>query len=153
MLAEKLLVVIRYTKGKNIYEEITAELREIVEKQNECYIVCYIPSLGKNKKIPVCTITSITQLPKRAANMNLNNSVTYELYGRLLKSYKLKTNESLIAFNKNYLLISNYNEDRDLLMRRLLKYGENCKILSPKDFAEDFKKYLEMMLKNLESVK
>ena len=40
-------------------------------------------------------------------------------------------------------------EDKELLMLRLLKYGENCKIVKPQYLQEEMMEITNEMLKNL----
>ena len=92
----------------------------------------------------------MVQLPRKAQEINYLNTVVFELYGRLANSYKLKPSESVINFEQGKIVVSNSEEDRDVLLRRLLKYGENCKIVTPKSMQEEMISLTNEMLKNLE---
>ena len=150
MLNDNLLVKMKYIKNNNTEAEIILELKEIIEKNNNIYILGYCKQEEKNKRILIDTIISLEQLPQKGTNSNSNSSVTFELYGRLVSLYKLKPSEKLVNFTETSRTISNTEEDKDLLLRRLLKYGENCKIIKPKSLQEELLALTDDILKNLE---
>lgn len=152
MLYEEQSVCIEYRRKSNVIEKIVVELKEIIEKDNKKYVLCYNPSIGRNKRICIDSIISVKQLPKKVSGVCFLNSVVFEVYGRLASLYKLKPSEKVIDFSNNHLTISNTEEDKDTLLLRLLKYGENCKIVRPKSMQEDFINLTNEILKNLEAV-
>ena len=144
-------VNITYKKTDNTEETDTFELKEIIEKDNCIYVVCYSPLLGRNKKININSIKSLNQLPQKISGVCHLNSIVFEVYGRLASLYRLKPSEKVIDFSNNHLTISNTEEDKDSLLLRLLKYGENCKIIRPKSLQEEFINLTNDILKNLEA--
>lgn len=150
LLAEKQLVSITYKKNNNSVDTITVELKEIIEKNNNITIVCYNPLKARNKKIPLDSVISVKQSPRRVPNISCINSVVFRLYGRLAKAYKLKSNENTMDFSSGCATISNVGEDKDVLLKRLLKYGEFCEIIKPEDVRKDFIKLTEDILNNLQ---
>lgn len=150
MIEDNQLVKICYKKTKSLTEELTVVLKEITEKNNGLAVHCYIPNLGRNRKINLDSIISINQLPRKAQGNTYLNSVIFELYGRLVSAYKLKKSERVINFSTDHITVSNSIEDKDSLMRRLLKYGENCKIVMPKTLQDEFLSLTNNILKNLE---
>lgn len=152
MIYENFEVDITYKKSDGTCEKETVVLKSLLEKDSNIFVIFYNPKRARNKKINIDSIVSLNQLHSKASNNNvLLNSVVFEIYGRLSASYRLKPGESTMNFNNNYMSISNRGEDRDSVMHRLLKYGENCKIIKPDDLKEDFIKLTDEMLKNLES--
>lgn len=151
MLYEGQNVSITYKKNNLTEETITVELKEIQQLNNNTFIVCYNPKIGRSKKICIDLITSLKQEPNKNTGFDCHNNVTFEIYGRLIRAYKLKEHEKSIDFNANRVVISNTKEDKDILLLRLLKYGENCKIVSPTSLQEEFLALTEKMIKNLES--
>lgn len=150
MIEDKQLVKLQYRRTKNSVEEIVVELKELAEKNQKFYINCYCQSLARNKRIALEKIVSLVQLPRKTLDKNYLNTVVFELYGRLSRSYKLKHSESVINFEQGKITVSNSDEDRDALLRRLLKYGENCKIVAPKSMSLEMMALTNEMLKNLE---
>ena len=153
MIADNLLVKIKFRKNKNLIEETIVELKEIVEKNNKRFVLCYLPDLARNIKINIDSIIELNQLPKKSKGTTCLNSVVFELYGRLVSSYKLKPSEKVINFSNNCITVSNTAEDKDTILRRLLKYGENCKIITPKSMQNELLDLTNEMLKNLEGNK
>lgn len=83
--------------------------------------------------IPIDNIKSIKQLLTISSTKEESTSVVYILKNRLAKSYKLKTWEHSNGYDKNgNLIVINQNEDFDVLLSRLMRYGSNCVLLSPK---------------------
>ncbi len=150
MIIEEFPIIIKYKKSKNIEAEILINPNELIEKNENIYISGFCPAINRNKKICIDTIVSITQMTNKLRQMNKTESVLFTLYGRLAHSYKLKPAEKLVDHDANSITISNDSEDSDTLMLRLLKYGENCKILKPKKMQEDFLALTDEILKNLQ---
>ncbi len=151
MLYESQRISITYKKKDGINESDIIELKEIIEKNDSVFIVCYSPLYGRNKKICVDSIISLKQLPQKTSGVCYLNSIVFEVYGRLASLYRLKPSEKVINFSNNHLTISNTEEDKDTLLLRLLKYGENCRIIRPKSLQEEFIKLTNDILKNLEA--
>ena len=150
MISEELPIKVKYKKGKNIETEITIKPKELTEKKGNIYISGFCPDLKCNKKICIDTITSISQSVSKFKQTDKAVSIVFELYGRLAKSYKLKPDERYLNSDVNSLTIINDGEDKDNLLLRLLKYGENCKILKPEEVQEEFLALTDDILKNLE---
>lgn len=100
-------------------------------------------------EIPIDNIKSIKQLPIVTKNSSHTISVVFALKNRLAKSYKLKDGEYSNGFDKDgNLIVANDAEDLDMLIARLMRYGENCTILSPK-FLRD--RMLDVISKCIEN--
>lgn len=151
LLYDNRFISIKYIKNKNTQDTITARLKEIIEKKDEIILVCHDKKSARNKKINAASIISITQTPNMADQNNFNNdSVVFRIYGRLAQVYKLKQGEKVLDFSAGYKTILNKGEDKDIIIKRLLKYGENCKIVQPKIIQDEFLMMTNEILKNLE---
>lgn len=150
LLYEEQIISVTYCRNNKTQETISVELREIIEKNNDITLVCYDIKKSRNKKIPITSIISIKQLPNKASKITRTNSVIFRIYGRLADVYKLKPAEKTLDFSPGCITISNYGEDKDVLIRRLLKYGENCEIIQPQNIKEEFLTMTDEILKNLE---
>ena len=150
LLIDNLQVKIKYKRNQNTEEEIILELKELVEKNNNIYITGYCKKQARNKKILLDTIISVEQMPQKSINAGINSAVTFEVYGKLASLYKLKPSEKLVDFSENSRTISNTDEDKDILLKRLLKYGENCKILKPESYQKELLALTDEIIKNLE---
>lgn len=152
LMYDNMKISVTYIKNNLNQDTVKVELKEILEKKDDIILVCYDDIKRKNKKIPVSSIVSIKQLPQRAKNQEYLNTVIFRLYGRLTSAYKLKKSEKLIDFDisAGYVTISNSEEDKDALIKRLLKYGENCRIIKPQHVIDDFIFLTDNIIKNLE---
>jgi len=149
-LSDGQLVLITYYKNSNAVETITCEIKEVIEKKNGIFISCYDITNARNKNISVKSIVSVKSSPLRGVSAYAKNSTVFRLYGRLAVIYKLKQSEKVIDFSNDYITISNLSEDRDVLLKRLLKYGESCKIVKPKSLQQEYIKLVDEILANLE---
>lgn len=147
---DKLMVKILYENKTSKTNILIGEIRKIEEKNDKIAVVCYIPEKRRNKKVLLDSIVNLSQLPTKTTESNTYSTIVFEVYGRLAYLYKLKDSEKVINFSSNHLVISNSEEDKDILLRRLLKYGENCKIIKPKEVQDEFIALTNDILKNLE---
>jgi len=150
MIYDNHKVTITYRKNNNTEETVTVILKEILEENNNVYVICYNSFLGRNRRINIDSIIEMKQLPNLASQAPIQDSVVFEVYGRLSSAYKLKASESVLNFSNNHQTISNLYEDRDALLLRLLKYGENCKIIKPLSMQKELLDMTNKILKNLE---
>lgn len=99
--------------------------------------------------IPIDNIKSIKQLPTLSSTQNVSMSVVYKLKGRLAEAYKLKEWEYSNGYDSNgNLIVVNSNEDTDVLLSRLMKYGENCVLVTPKFMKDRMRELIEKVLNN-----
>ena len=137
---------------KKCNKELTIDviIKKIIEEKGHYYVICYNSGMLRSRRININSIISLKRSPKQAAKFEQDSTVIYEVYGRLAKSYKLKLWESIEAYEEGYTRVINKKEDLDTLMHRLLKYGENCKIIKPANIVQEFKSLTDDILKNLE---
>ena len=147
---DDLLVMITYYNKSNEINTITVEIKEVIKKNNSVQILCYDNEKKRHKRITTNSIINVQQLHLKNRNSFFKDSVTFKLYGRLIKLYKLKSNEKMLDLCKEYVVIENINEDRELLMRRLLKYGANCRIVKPESFKQEFINMTDEILRKLQ---
>lgn len=137
------------TKTTNDYlvEPINLELRK-----EGLFMIAYNPNLSEKQRFLISCIKDVSYNPQKSREAKTYTSVTFELKGRLKDSYKLYESEKRMEdeSGKNRFIVSNTTEDRDFLMKRLIRYGNNCKILYPKSFQEKFVKFVENTLQNYE---
>lgn len=95
-------------------------------------------------------IETMKQLSQMSRKTSLYPSVIYKLKGKLAQSYKLKKNERMINFDteKQELVIINNREDKNLLFKRLVRYGLLCEVIEPKNIRSEFKEFIKQILNN-----
>ena len=100
-------------------------------------------------EIPLESIKTIVQLPSSAESPSIPTTVLFRLKNRLAKNYQMRDWERLEKKESDgSLLIVNKNEDFDVLLRRLLKYGKECEIISPKFIKEEMINLINKTLSN-----
>lgn len=138
------------SKSSRISETFIVEPKNIIYDADVVYILVYNPALAQNQKLLLENIKSVNQLPQKINFSTTPNAVVFELKGRLAKAYKLKSDEKIINYNPNKVIVSNSAEDKNILFKRLLKYGEHCKILQPKSAQREFLTMVDKVMLNLE---
>ena len=138
-----------YENGKTYI----TEPKELIYDKNCVYLLCYIPSDACNKMFLIDKISSYKQLPTKSSEGTFLNTAVFECRGRLAKNYKLKPSERIINSSSDSVIISNAQEDKEVLLRRILKYGENAKVIQPKNLSEDMVKMINKMIQNCERAK
>lgn len=137
------------SKSNKCTEIFVAEPKSIQYEVDKVYLLVYNPKLAQNQKLLLENIIHIVQLPQKVSTNVSPNTVVFELSGRLAKSYKLKEGEKIINFSSNNIVVSNVKEDKMILFKRFLKYGENCKILKPVAMQKEFMSFVDRVLNNL----
>ncbi len=137
------------SKSNKSTEIYTVEPKAIQYELDKVYLIVYNPRISRNQKLLVQNIIHVVQLPQKVNFVSTPNTLVFELRGRLSKSYKLKDGEKIINYTKNNIIVSNASEDKMLLFKRLLKYGENCKILQPADAKREFVEFVDNVIANL----
>ena len=74
--------------------------------------------------------------------------VTFKLTGNLAKRYEARPNESVELSPDGSLIVTNKNENKELLFSRLLRYDDKCEIIRPVAYREEMKELIDKMLQN-----
>jgi predicted DNA-binding transcriptional regulator YafY len=133
-------------------ETITVDPKKVEINDNTIYLIVYNPKTAEIIKLLTDKISSIETLPLKSSSYNMTSSVVFEVYEGLIDNYRLRECEYLQSFDKTKKVIVNKGEDRIQLLKRLMKYGENCKIISPKSFKEQYLAELEKIEEKLQGV-
>lgn len=133
-------------------EEITAEPKSVEIEKGKIYFVVYNSYIAENMRILTDDIEKIELLPIKSSTLNMMRTVVFEVYDRLAVNYRLRENERVQTCSDSRKVIISYGEDRRDLIRRLLKYGENCKIISPKPFQDEYLKELSLIEEKFQGV-
>lgn len=102
--------------------------------------------------IPIDNIKSIRLLPTISSAKDISVSVVYKLKGRLANSYRLKEFEYSNGYDEDgNLIVVNTKDEPDILLSRLIKYGENCEILTPKYMKDRMLECIDKILENYQN--
>ena len=119
-------------------QSLICEPKTIDILNGKIYLNVYDFKNGIYNKILTDLITSVEVMPTRATLSCMNETAVFTVYNRLVENYRLRENEFIQSFDENSKTIVVKNFDREELLKRLLKYGENCKITAPKNLRKDF---------------
>lgn len=144
---EHLRIELTY-KADNASETITYKIApmNVLYKKGKALLIGHDYKLSEYKEFVIENIIASKQTPQKSTQ-NFPSAVTFKLKDRLAKAYKLKHEEKAIEYGDDYVIISNEKEDRDLLVKRLLRYYENCEILYPKSCRQKLVELIEEMEK------
>lgn len=140
---------ITYKNQNRVETSVMVEPSEIKYRGNEVYLSVYNSVSAQIQDINFNSILKVEQLPLKSNPKSMLASVTFQLKGRLAKSYKLHEGEKLLQMKTDgSIIILNQKEDQILLLKRLMRYGENCEVISPKNLREEMKQMIKATLSN-----
>lgn len=146
---DKQRLKITYKNYKEAIITIMVEPNEIRYKNAEVYLNAYSALSAQVLDINFDSIIAIEQLPVKSNSIMMPSSVTFKLKGRLAKGYKLHDGEKVLQIESNGdIIILNQQEDRQLFLRRLMRYGENCEVISPQNIREEMYELIKSTLNN-----
>ena len=144
-------IIIKYKQPFDKKEkDIIFEPKSIKYNTNHVYISGYNTLIEEKQLINLNYVKEIKQLPIKSKANSATSPVIFKLKGRLAKGYRLYEGEKIIQTDENNgsITISAYVEDRNLLIQRLLRYGDLCKLTYPKDLKDNMIKILDDALQN-----
>lgn len=134
-------------KAKNP-STIIADPIEIKYVENNIFLSIYSPTSAQIQNLNFNLISKVEQLPLKSNASGICSCATFALKGRLAKAYKLHESERLLEkFSDEHIVILNQKEDRTSLLKRLMKYGDLCEVISPKSLREEMQDLIKMTLK------
>ncbi len=150
---DKCRVSIKYKLSEEAEEkQVIFELKNIKYDKNEVYISGYSPVIGQTQLIKLGQIIDAKQLPTQSQYNQILSPVIFKLKGNLAKVYRPYENEKVVySGEKSYsITVTAYIEDQDILLNRLLKYGDSCEVLYPKNTRDSMVKIIGKTLNNYE---
>ena len=100
-------------------------------------------------EIPVEDIKSVKQVSDSVSPLSVPMTVVYRIKNRLALNYKLRDNENLDKIEDDgSKIIINKGEDLNNLLKRLMKYGTECELVSPKFMREEMIELINKTLSN-----
>lgn len=146
---QKLEIIFKDDRGKDV-NLLCSPIELIYQKRKICLRVS-----GNNGsrvyEIPVDSITSVKHLHSVASPLSIPTTIVYRIKNRLAKNYKIRDWERLDKIESDgSRIIVNKKEDLNLLLKRLMRYGTECEIISPKFFKEEMIEQINKTLNNYE---
>ncbi len=146
---QKLEIIYTNDKGEEI-NILCSPIEQVYQKRRICLKV-----LGSNGsriyEIPIENIISVKQLPSASSTQSIPTTVVYRIKNRLARNYKLRDWERLDKIeSEGSHIIVNKDEDLHSLIKRLMRYGTECEIISPKFLKEEMIENINKTLANYE---
>lgn len=144
---QKLEIIYKTDKGEEL-NLLCSPLEQIYQKRK-----IGLKVLGSNGtriyEIPFENIISIKQLPLASSAQSIPTTVVYKIKNRLAKNYKIRDWERCekIEYDGSHIIV-NKNEDLNLLLKRLMRYGRDCEIMSPKFLKDEMIERINSTLEN-----
>lgn len=135
---------------KNQEYKLICNPREINYLNRRAYF-CVFNHLSRQVfDIPIDEIVDIKQFPTISSSPEISTTVVYKIRNNLAKAYRLKDWETTDGkFDEDgWLKIVNTDENFDDLIKRLMRYDYDCKIISPKNVRARMVEMIEETLKN-----
>ena len=152
---EKISTLLKYgydnSKIKILYngEKIVISHISFKYYNNSVYVHGFNESLKNYELYSLSNIKEIYSTPETSSKEAFAPYTVFEIRGRLMKTYTLYEEERVIKVKNDAIVISNNYEDKKQLYKRLLRYGNLCKIISTQSDIENFKAMLLKMKTNL----
>ena len=131
-----------YNRQLNEIQQISLDPKHAIITPTGVILRCYNQN-AETQDIYTEDIKELKQLPVKSREVNIKNSVTFKITGRLALTYDLKPGEKIIESGEEYKVVTNCEEDKDSLTKRLLRYGTSCEIIYPKTMRQKTAKCLE----------
>ena len=132
------------TKDKKTFICTPVEVKYIKDK-----IMFSIFNNDEIRDIIIDNIISIQKTSRKIATGIIPHTVTFKLMKDLAKRYSLRPHERIINIESDgSIVISNRSEDKEQLLRRLMRYDEKCEIIAPKILREEFKNKIDKIFEN-----
>ncbi len=150
-ISENQRVEIKYNSlEENAEKLVVTKLQRIKYEKNSVNIIYYDLIAGQTGSVNIEDIINIKQLPSISGKGQILCPVIFKLKGRLAKIYRPYEREKLgeLDLKTNEITVTAYSEDVDALLQRLLKYGENCELLYPRQFRNKMMNLIKNTLEN-----
>lgn len=140
---------------KNILNETTSVICEIIEaytENNNVYLKVYNTLQGCFLVLNTKQIEDIEETPQKNTHRYFSSTTVFKLKGKLAKRYTLREEEQALGFDQDgCLTVASKQEPKEDLFLRLMRYGNNCEVVSPKSDRETMHSLITETLKNYQS--
>jgi len=152
---EKIEIISDLMQENNIKVEITYKEEKITSKilnfkyrKNKIYLLVFDEKKLINRLLLIDNINNIKALSRSALNVNFAKTTVFKLKGRIAKGYVSPYKDEKITYLENGdIIVENQHTDKNILMKRLIKYFDMCEILSPKNERIEFKNNIDNLIK------
>lgn len=141
-------VQITYSPFEDLIQKITLEPEKILYSNHKVYICGNNPKIQQKQHLQLDYILDIKQLPTKSRASDYDFNITFKLTGKLAKAYRIYDREEIVdqTIFPPSLIVSANVSDMDSLLHRLLRYGQFCEVLSPKNAREKMQQIINELL-------
>ena len=144
---QKLEIIYTDDKGNNI--NLLASPVETIYQKRRIYLRVVGNNGSRIYDVPVENILSIVQIPSAINRNSMPTTIVFRIKNRLAKNYRLRDWEKLQTIETDgSKIIVNKNEDFELLLNRLMRYGKECEVISPKFMKDEMVNIINKTLSN-----
>lgn len=126
------------------------EPQEVRLQGSRLFLLGIDPSSLEVVSLDVDQIESVRQLPSKNRHPVAQTPVTFALYGRLARNYRLYPDEKIVYQRDGELHIKTKTAEPSLLLSRLMKYGDLCRVLSPESCRQQMRTRIDAKLAALQ---
>ena len=136
-------------KGKEVSSYCNAQ--QVVYDNKNAYLRVYMTPEQVVKDILLTNIVEIKYAPTPKTGNEIAKTVVFKMKGRLAKAYTLHENEMLNqVLPDGSIVVVNTKEPIDALLKRLMRYDNDCVIEGPKELRAKMYEMICDTLKNYE---
>ncbi len=121
---------------------------EVIYHKKRLYLVGNDPRAGKRVRYELDRIVSHRQLPSRVRTQAPKTTVSFKLMDRVSRNYRPYPGE-VVWDKEEFLLVKHTTDDVEQLLKRLLKYGHHCQVISPESARVAMQELIDAMLLTL----
>lgn len=107
------------------------------------------PSTHAVCRIPITPAMRVTVLPQKNRVAPPKITVVFRLHGRLSVSYRPYPHEQVKRLNPQCLEVRHQTTSPELLLKRLLRYGDACEVCSPTSMQQQLIAHVQQVLQRL----
>ena len=140
----KTLIYIEKYLSRIRQKELSHNFYSFLSEIEKCYdyntIYTYNTYINENEYqlLLITNIKNIVPMPQRSSLCWTSSEVIFKLSDKLARVYEPRYDEKLLYCSSEEIIVKNSEEDKEILLRRLLRYGSYCKIIKPKKYQIKF---------------
>ncbi len=138
-----------YSDSDNTEINLLCSPKEIIYMKRKIYLRVIGNNGSRIYDIPIDNIKNVKSLPTASSSQAIPTTVVYRIKNRLTKNYKIRDWEYVDRVEQDgSQIIINKNEDLNLLIKRIMRYGTEAEIISPKFVKEEMIELINKTLSN-----
>lgn len=139
-----------YTDTRNEVQRVICEPIECYLEGNNIYLLLYSEHPNEYLEINTKQIINLEQLPSKCSTGKyLTSTTVFKVKNKLNKRYTLRESETeLNSLSAEERIISNKTEPKEKLLSRIMRYADQCEVLTPKSEREKIKTMINETLSN-----